>query len=173
MVLRLTLILPALAMVCIAGAQASKPDNATDRAFWFDASQAGRAEVEQARLAMTNSSNEAIKTAAQKLIDDHVKMNQDLRELTSKHELMMPMIIAPKYVIAYRKLSALKGPAFDRAFLRMMIQDHKGAIKLFQKEIKKGNDLDLKEFCQKYLPEIQEHLDSLKRMQWSARTTGY
>src|SRR5205085_2385123 len=56
------------------------------------------------------------------------------------------------------KLSKLSGAEFDRAYMSMMVKDHKKDVKEFQDEANKGQDTDVKGFASTTLPTLQEHL---------------
>jgi len=59
-------------------------------------------------------------------------------------------------------LSAKQGRDFDKAYLNMMLDDHKKDLKAFKKAADKCTDTDLKSFATDGVPVIQKHLDSLK-----------
>ncbi len=145
----------------------SSEDNESDLNFWYEATQVGKAEVNIAQLALKNGLSSFTKDFAQKMIDDHTKANDELNKLAGKHQMMMPMHIAPKFSAAYSNLSKLTGAKFDAAYYKAAVKDHKDAIKLFKGEIAKGKDHDLVTYCKKYLPIIQSHLDMLKKMRMS------
>jgi putative membrane protein len=52
------------------------------------------------------------------------------------------------------------GADFDKAYMEMMVSDHKKDISLFEKESKNGKDSDLRSFATRTLPTLRMHLDS-------------
>jgi putative membrane protein len=131
----------------------------TDQQFVTQASAAGLAEVNLARLALEQSNSADVKKFAQHILDDHTKANQQLNAVADKHRLLpAPSMDAPHQMLMQR-LSQLRGEAFDRAFLDAMVKDHKDAISLFEQEAKNGQDKELKEFASKTLPTLKDHLE--------------
>ena len=57
--------------------------------------------------------------------------------------------------LTYDKMSRLTGTAFDRAFIKMMIADHKTDIPRFRNEAKKKND-PAADFANQMLPTLEE-----------------
>jgi putative membrane protein len=56
------------------------------------------------------------------------------------------------------RLSKLHGAAFDKAYMRDMVADHKKDIADFQKEANSGQDPDVKNWASTTLPTLQQHL---------------
>jgi putative membrane protein len=56
------------------------------------------------------------------------------------------------------KLSKLQGAAFDRAYARHMVSEHKKDISKFERASNNLMDTDLKNFASKTLPNLREHL---------------
>jgi putative membrane protein len=57
--------------------------SSADRDFVAEACAAGKAEVADGQLAVNRASNPAVKTFAQRMVDDHTRTNQDLLQLAS------------------------------------------------------------------------------------------
>ena len=55
------------------------------------------------------------------------------------------------------KLSGLSGAAFDKAYMKEMLKDHKKAISAFKREAEQGQDPEVKNWAAKTLPTLQEH----------------
>jgi len=63
----------------------------------------------------------------------------------------------------YDKMSKLTGAAFDKAFAKDMVADHKKDIAAFQKEARKKND-PAANFANNTLPTLQKHLDAAQKL---------
>ncbi len=129
-----------------------------DQAFMMKAAQGGMAEVKLGHLATQNAQNEAVKTFGQRMIDDHSKANNELKGLASQKGVTLPSDIDAKDQATYDRLSGLHGAAFDKAYMRDMVMDHRKDIADFQHEADHGRDPDLKTWAGKTLPILQEHL---------------
>ena len=52
----------------------------------------------------------------------------------------------------------MTGADFDRAYIKMMVSDHKKKASDFERQSTRGTDPDLKAFASKTLPTVQQHL---------------
>jgi putative membrane protein len=138
--------------------------NSVDRQFVASAATGGVAEVETAKLAEQQGSKAQVKSFAQRMIDDHSKANQQLASLASQAGITPPTEPDAKEKAAAAKLKALNGAAFDRAYVRQEIQDHKDTIALFEKEAKSGQDPQLKQFASQTLPTLKQHLQMVQKI---------
>ena len=132
--------------------------SAGDKAFVAKAAMGGTAEVQASQAAQQKGSSDAVKQFAAKMIDDHTKANDELKQIAGSKGMNAPAALDAKHQAAMSKMQAMSGDAFDRAYMKQMIADHKETIALFQKESKSGSDADLKAFATKTMPTLQEHL---------------
>ncbi|MCU1257916.1 MAG: outer membrane protein [Bryobacterales bacterium] len=129
-----------------------------DAHFVAEAASGGMAEVELGKLATQKASDQRVKQFGQKMVDDHSKANDELKEIAAKENIPIPSTMNAKDKATVDKLSALSGPAFDRAYMKDMVADHKKDVAAFQKEANTGKDEAIKGFASKTLPILQEHL---------------
>lgn len=156
---------PALAQQTAAtGDAATRQLNKTDWQFLSAASTGGLAEVDTARIAEQQAATVPVKSFAQQMIADHGKANEKLTALANQLGAAPPTEPDPKQKAAATKLKTLSGAAFDRAYIRDQVKDHKETIALFQKEVKSGQDPQLKEFASQTLPTIKHHLQMAQKI---------
>lgn len=140
------------------GAGGSMMLNSTDRKFMVMAAMGGMAEIETARMALERASSDSIKQYAQKMIDDHTKVGDELKELASSKGVTLPTAVDAKHKAMMNKLMKLSGAAFDREYIMSAgVKDHEKMLKLLQDEVRKGKDADVKAFASKTIPAVQEH----------------
>jgi putative membrane protein len=132
--------------------------------FAKDAAQGGMAEVELGKLALKNSQNPEIKKFAQMMIDDHGKANNELKALATKKNYTLPTDIG-SHKSTMDKLTSLKGPDFDKAYVDEMVSDHESDVKAFQKQAANSSDPEMKDFAAKVTPIVQKHLEAIKAIQ--------
>ncbi len=154
MKLSYVLALPLLTGMVLLGA----PVSGSDSNFATKAAAGGMAEVQFGQLALKNASSGDVKAFAQKMVDDHTKANNKLKDVAAKDNITLPSSMDSKDQAAYDRLSKLTGPAFDRAYMRDMVSDHKKDVAAFQKEANNGGNSDVKNFASETLPTLQEHL---------------
>jgi len=144
-----------------AAAQASSSGSqlsASDKAFMDKAAQGGMAEVELGQLATQKGQSEQVKQFGQKMVDDHTKANDQLKQVASQVGVTLPTGLDAKDEATKDKLSKLSGTQFDKAYMKDMVNDHKVDVAEFQKEAQNGKDPAVKNFAQQTLPVLQEHL---------------
>lgn len=144
----------------------------SDKQFMIQAAQGGMAEVQMAQLAAQNASSEAVKDFAQRMIDQHTQVNNQLTALAAQKGVTLPTTIGSKYQSTYNKLSKLSGTKFDQAYIKAAgVNAHTQQAALFQHEAQKGQYPDVKAFAAQVLPAVQEHLQMAKAIE-SGNTTG-
>ena len=61
-------------------------------------------------------------------------------------------------------LAALSGPDFDRAYMKDQVKIHERSLRDFQREIRDGQDDDVKAFAARVLPLVAEHLQTAQTL---------
>jgi putative membrane protein len=147
---------------------ANGPDTTTmtkkvdDNKFVHDAALGGMAEVELGKLATQKASSDAVKQFGQKMVDDHTKANDQLKEIASKENISVPDSLDSKHQSRIEKLSKLSGPDFDKAYVKDQVKDHKKDVSEFKSEAENGSNPNIKQFASTTLPTLQEHLSMVQ-----------
>jgi putative membrane protein len=131
---------------------------AADKKFVRDAAEGGLAEVELGKLATEKASSEEVKKFGQRMQDDHSKANDELKQLASSKGISVAEELSAKDKALKDRLSNLSGAQFDKVYMNNMVSDHKKDVAEFAKESKSGNDSDVKQFAEKTLPTLKDHL---------------
>ncbi len=133
--------------------------------FVDEASAKGIAEIETAKMALDKGTSEDVKQFAQKMIDDHAKANQELAQLAQAKDLEMSdeatLMDKAKAMI----LKLRDGENFDEAYANNQVVAHEQTIEMYQDYVEGGENADLKQFAQKTLPKLEEHLKQAKDLQ--------
>ena len=135
-----------------------------DVRFAKEAAQGGMAEVKLGQLAQEKGSSDTVKSFGKRMVDDHSKAGDKLKEVASHESITLPSDLSAKDQATYDRLSKLNGAAFDRAYARDMVKDHETDVAAFQKEANAGNNDSLKSFASETLPTLQDHLKQAKEM---------
>ena len=143
------------------GASSSKLA-AADRQFIKKAAQGGLAEVQLGQLATEKADSPDVKQFGQKMVDDHGKANDQLKQVASNKGVAIPDKLNAKDAATKARLEKLSGKAFDRAYMRDMVVDHTKDVSEFRTESKTAKDPDVKNFASETLPTLQEHLKQAK-----------
>lgn len=136
----------------------SETSGSADQHFMIKAAQGGMAEVQLGNLAKDHASSASVKTFGQQMVDDHTKAGDELKSLAAKKNITLPADVDAKDKATIDRLSKLNGAAFDKAYMRDMVADHKKDVAEFQKEANSGKDSDVKDWASKTLPTLQHHL---------------
>jgi putative membrane protein len=131
---------------------------AADAKFMKKAADGGMAEVELGQLAATKASSPEVKQFGQRMVDDHSKANEQLKQLASQKNVDLPQEPSAKHKATKARLEQLSGDNFDQAYMSDMLKDHKQDVAEFQRASKTAHDPDLKSFAAQTLPTLQEHL---------------
>jgi putative membrane protein len=137
----------------------------TDAGFFKNATASGLAEVQASQLALKQASSAKVKSFAQRMVADHTKADDELKSLKMgdkgypiAHD---PLPESEKRIDA---LSRLHGADFDREYAKLMVADHEKAVAIFEVEIEKGSNDQLKAFAKKTLPTLKDHLKQAKTL---------
>ncbi len=164
----LTLITAAtLALAATAGAQAADAAKLShqDKSFLKDAAEGGNAEVDASKVALEKSGNADVKTFAQMMVDDHGKAGTELKGLAEQKGVKVPDSPSVTKKAEIKMLSERKGSSFDQHYAESIgVKAHEDTIKLFQKEVDKGTDADVKAWASKTLPALQHHLEAAQAL---------
>jgi putative membrane protein len=147
-----------------ADSSSSSQLSAADKKFVMEAAQGGLAEVQMGQLAAQKGQSDAVKQFGQKMVDDHGKANDQLKQLAQQKNVAIPSDVSSKDKADMDKLSKLSGDAFDKAYAQHMVMDHKKDVAEFKKESTSGKDNDVKNWASQTLPTLQDHLKMAQQM---------
>jgi putative membrane protein len=133
-----------------------------DKKFVRDAAMGGMTEIAMGKLATEKGSSDGVKQYGQKLVDDHTKANEEVKQVAGAQSIEVPDALDSKHQSQIDKLSNLSGPAFDKAFTKAQVRDHEEDVRAFQNEAQNGNNAAVKDFANKTLPTLQQHLSMAK-----------
>jgi len=135
-----------------------------ERQFLMDTVTDGLTEVAIGKLGVEKASRDDVKQFAQKIVDDHTKANEELKELATGGGLTVPDALDEKQQARVDKLAKQSGGEFDKSFLKDQIKFHQQKIKEFQQETEGGHVQQLKDYVAKAQPTMEQHLDRAKEL---------
>jgi len=139
-------------------AGAAKAGPTAEQAFAKEAAIGGLAEVQLGNLAKQNAASSDVKQFGDRMVTDHGKANDELKQWASSHNVALPTELDAKHKAVVDRLSKLNGDAFDKAYMKDMVADHKEDVAKFRKESTSGKNADLKAWAGKTLPTLEDHL---------------
>ena len=136
-----------------------------DKSFLQDAAEGGNAEVEGSKVALAQSGSADVKAFAQQMVDDHGKAGTELKGLADQKGVKVSDTPSTVKKAEIKVLSERKGSSFDQHYADGIgVKAHQDTVKLFQKEVDKGTDPDVKAWAQKTLPTLQHHLEMAQQL---------
>lgn len=99
------------------------------------------------------------------IVDEHTAAGAKLSSLAASKNITVPTVLSTDSQDKINDLGKKKGKDFDKAYIDMMVSEHKDAVDAFQKENTNTTDADLKSFTAETIPVLQKHLDEAKTWQ--------
>lgn len=145
------------------------PDTATvltkdDADFLVNAASGNMMEIELGTLAQAHSNNARVKAFGAMMVEDHGGNAKQLKALGTSKKLVLPDSMSNDQRKEIENLKKKTGNDFNRAYIRLMVNDHKEDIKEYEKQARKGTDPRITAFAGNTLPILQKHLDSANNL---------
>ena len=141
----------------------------SDKVFVKKAAEGSLTEVELGKLAQEKGSSEAVKEFGKKMVDDHTKSSEAIAQVASKVSVEVPSELPKGGRKAKEKLAKLSGPEFDKAYAKLMLNDHREDVDSFTQAARYGTAPDVKEFAVKTLPTLQQHRKMAEELEASVK----
>ena len=142
-----------------------------DYKFVCEALIGGQSEIDLSQSALQKATVPAVRDFAQRMVQDHQKVNQELTQLSADKGAILPIPETKKSEKLKEHLDGLSGMQFDQAYMQDMVNDHKKVLKLFQKAAEEADDGDLKIWAARSLPTLAEHLRMAQSVEASLNGT--
>jgi putative membrane protein len=143
-----------------------------DRVFLKDALEGGIAEVQLGQLALQKSSNPDVKQFAQKMVDDHTKMGDQIKPIAQQIGVKIPDGPSKKDKQTIAKLQELNGDDFDKAYMKDMVKDHKTDLTDFKTEAATGSNPAVQNAANRGSQIIGQHLQMAEQINQKTSATA-
>ena len=130
--------------------------------FAVAAANGGMMEVELGKVAEEKGVNQRVKDFGAMMVKDHSAANDNLKSIASTLNITLPDSVSDDGRKEIDKLKIKKGRDFDKAYVDMMLDDHKKDIAEFRKCADNCSDSSIKSFASTTLPTLEKHLDSIQ-----------
>lgn len=132
--------------------------------FAQEAATGGMMEVQLGQIAQKNGASAAVKDFGKMMVEDHTKLNDQLKDLASRKNVTLPTAVTNEQQNEIDKLSKETGKDFDKDYVSMMVDDHQKDIDKFKNARDKISDADFKELITKALPVLEKHLNAIQQI---------
>ena len=143
-----------------------------DEKFMRDAAEGSVSEIDLGKLAQKKGQNEKVKEFGKRMVEDHTKANQELKQIADREHINLPTNVYTKEANIHRRLQKLSGPAFDKAYAETMVQDHQEDVAKFKQEANSGQKGAWQQFAQQTLPTLESHLKEAQQLRASVSNEG-
>jgi putative membrane protein len=151
------------------GANGLNAGPAMDKAFVKKALEGNMAEVQMGQLALQKSNDDQVKQFAQRMVDDHGKMLEQMKPAAQQMGVKVPDGPSKGEMKNMDKMKALSGDAFDQAYIKDMVKDHKKDDSEFKQEAQSTQNPQLKQMVIQSDQMIESHLQQIQQI---AQTKG-
>jgi putative membrane protein len=143
----------------------AKTQGMSPQTFVQQAAAANQFEIESSQLALQKAQNDKLKQFAQRMIDDHTKIADQMKQTLEQAKLPEPPAqLPPEQQALLDKLKNENGAAFDRNYFMDQLSGHRKAVRLIGSYARTGSDPALKKLAANTLPVIREHMKMLEAM---------
>jgi predicted outer membrane protein len=109
------------------------------REFVREAAMGGNAEVELGKLAAERAASAGVKQFGERMVQDHTKASQELKQAVSGHDVQAPTGMDEQHQDLRNRLQRASGAEFDRQYMDAMVEGHEKMRGLLQR---RANDAD-------------------------------
>jgi putative membrane protein len=129
-----------------------------DERLMMQLAQANIAEINAGKLAEQKSNNDQVKSFAKKMVDDHTKALDDLKQIASSKGVTLPTEPDRQQMAMENKLSALSGEKFDAQYVDQSgSRAHRDTHRLLQRASSRATDPDLKSYATQVMATVESH----------------
>jgi putative membrane protein len=131
---------------------------APEKEFMTNAARGGMLEVQLGNMAAQKASSNDVKQFGERMATDHSQLGQKLQQLASNLGVTLPTDLKPEQQALVSRLEKLTGKAFDREYIKEMVNDHAKDVSEFERAVSQASNADIKQFASEALPTLRDHL---------------
>jgi putative membrane protein len=134
-----------------------------DQDFAVNTANANMTEIQAGQMAEQKGVDKSVKDYGKMMVRDHTDAGEKLKAIADRKNITLPTTINGDMQKSLDDLQAKGGKDFDKAYLKMMVSDHKKVISSFEDEGKNGSDADIRGFADSTLHTLRHHLDEAQK----------
>jgi putative membrane protein len=144
---------------------ATKTKAAGEHTFLREAGYANLAEVQLGQLAEQKASSPEVKQFAKRMVSDHTKNDDQLKQVAQQEGLMLPNKLSATDEATKTRLEKLSGKEFDHAYMLDMVRDHTKDVAKFKDQSKENISPTVKNYVDQTLPTLESHLKEARSVE--------
>lgn len=144
-----------------------------DEKLMVQLAQANIAEINAGKIAEQKSSNDQVKSFAKKMVDDHTKALDDLKQIAAARGVTLPTQPDRQQMAMENKLSALSGEKFDTQYVDQSgKRAHRDTHRLLQRVSSRATDPELKSYATQVMATVESHQQLAKDTSKNLQSTS-
>jgi putative membrane protein len=157
------------------GAQAPVAGAMSDANIAAVASASNQDEIETSRVALQKGENAGVKQYAQRMVDDHTRMEQEMTQLLQSKGMTpqdnpQSTQIKQTAQAAVQQMQAMTGRQLDSAYVAHQVQSHQATLQALETTlIPNARDPQVKALLEKARPAVAAHLADAQKLQGTLR----
>lgn len=144
---------------------AIKGDKEYDSEFMTKAASGGILEVQLGKEVAQRATTPEARQAAQMMVTDHTRANDELKALAAKKGLTLPPTLGDDQKKIFDEVLAKQGFDLDKKCVKEMVKDHQEDIQEFTDASTKAGDPEIKALATKTVPVLKAHLAMFEKLQ--------
>lgn len=147
-------------------AEGEAPPATTAAGFVTRASLSDMYEIESSRLALERSQSPEVKAFAQRMIDEHSRMSNQLKAAIAQAGLpaQPPTVLDGERAELIRGLREASASDFNDKYIDQQTEAHENALNLFRDFANNGDNEQLKKLAAAGAPMIENHLQTVRAL---------
>ena len=134
-----------------------------DAEFAAKAASGGLMEVQLGAYAAENATDPEVRAFGERMVRDHEQANEKLRAAAEEAGIPLPTAMRDEHRQKLEELTGLRGEAFDRRYVELMLDDHADEVAEFTQQAEAG-DSPIDRWAEQTLPTLREHLDEARKL---------
>lgn len=146
------------------GPKSSMSRSFADHAFVVDTLKGSAAEAQMSKLAAQKSSSNDVKQYGQRMVKIHTELAHQFTPIARALGVKVNQKPSRKQRRQIKRLKALSGPTFDRAYIEAMAKVQKHNVKEFKDEETAARSRAIKQCARMDAPVLSQHLKMLEQI---------
>lgn len=150
---------PAAAPPAAAPQEAPAPDpSLAPDAFLKEVARTDLLQIELGRLAASQADGKAVREYGQRMLTNHNAIQAIIARLAGKEGVALPSVPGDEGAEAIRRLGALRGTEFDKAYVMFVAELHPRTLAMYRWQADNGTDAEVKAFAAQTAPIVGTHV---------------
>lgn len=131
-----------------------------------------RLEIALGKVAQTNASFAPVKKFGAYMVKSHTQLSDNLQKVAAAEKIPLPTQLDAKHAAILKKLSALHGAAFDKAYIPAMVEGHTKVLAMLKSFCAACQNPAICKFAKQTTPVIAAHLKAAQKVQAQMTKAG-